>query len=249
MVILFDSSVVFFTFNSDTIFQVLFNPVVPYDSIWPQPILGDNMDSIFLVFPDHIHENIGVATDRVNTSGALSDFAKLNLSMRSSLDFNSRALNMRNIASKDLRLGVHSLDIDSNKGAWENMRVLNHNSVVSFRNDMQSSLLEIWKSAIRNLQITVYSDSTCGMICFISDKVTTDHVDWTSWESYESCELLVEPVRNWLQSKDTFSQDKTSRVDRENTIHVSWNIELLERFHASFRSIFYVLLSLFELFR
>ena len=185
------------------------------------------MDSIFFVLPDHIHENVWITTHRVNTCSAFGDFAKLYFSVRSSLDFNSRTLNMRNVASKNLRLSIHTLDVDSDRRTWENMWVLNHNSVVPFRNDMQSSLFEVRKPAIGNLQITVYSDSTSGVICFISNKITSDHVDWTSWESYESCELLIEPVRNRFQSEDTFSKDKTTRVDRKNTVHVSWNIELL----------------------
>ena len=76
------------------------------------------------------------------------------------------------------------------------MRILNHNSIVSFRNDMHGALLEIRKSAVRDLKVTVDRYASCGMISFITDKITADQVYGTSREPDQCGELLIKPIRN-----------------------------------------------------
>ena len=76
------------------------------------------------------------------------------------------------------------------------MRILNHNSIVSFRNDMHGALLEIRKSAIRNLKVTVDCYASCGMISLITDKITADQVYRSSREPDQGGELLIKPIWN-----------------------------------------------------
>lgn len=99
VVILLNSCVIFLTFDSYTIFEILFYPIIPNDSIGSQTIFSGDMNTIFPILSNLIHENIGVCADRVDSLSAFSNFAQLNLSVRPSLYLNSRTFNMRNIAS------------------------------------------------------------------------------------------------------------------------------------------------------
>jgi len=184
----------------------------------------------------------------MNSDSAFRYLTKLNFGMTSSLDLDTWAFNMGNVASQNLGLSIHSLNINSNERTREDITVLHHYSIVSFWNDMKSSLFEIWKPTIWNLKIAVNRDSSSCLICFISNKVATQHIYGTSWESYKSSELLVESVWNRFQGKNTFSQNKTTRVNTENAIHVSGDIKFSQGFDACFRSILDILLSLFKLF-
>lgn len=51
VMIFFDSSEIFFTFATNSVFKIFFDIVVAYDSIRSEIILGENMDSIAFVFP------------------------------------------------------------------------------------------------------------------------------------------------------------------------------------------------------
>ena len=90
---------------------------------------------------------------------------------------------------------------------------------------MKSSLFKIWKSTIWYLKVTVDCDSSCGLISFITDKVTAKHIDGRPWETYQSGEFLIESIRDRFKSKNTLPQDETTMVDTEYAIHVSGNIK------------------------
>jgi len=68
---------------------------------------------------------------------------------------------------------------------------------------MKSSLFKIWKSTIWYLKVTVDRDSSCGLICFITDKVTAKHINRRPWETNQSSEFLIESIRDRFESKDT----------------------------------------------
>ena len=56
---------------------------------------------------------------------------------------------------------------------------------------MHCSLFEIRKPTVRDLKVTIYRNGTSRVICFISDEITTNHVDGTAGETNKGCELLV----------------------------------------------------------
>jgi hypothetical protein len=68
----------------------------------------------------------------MNSDGAFRYLTKLNFSMTSSLDLDTGAFNMGNVASKNLRFSIHSLNINSNERTREDITVLHHYSIVSF---------------------------------------------------------------------------------------------------------------------
>jgi hypothetical protein len=132
----------------------------------------------------------------LDTNLALTDVAELNLGFVSSLNFNSRTIDMSNVASKNLWLRIYSLEIKSNEGAGEKGTVLDHNTVVSLGDDVHSSLLEVRKATVGDLDVTVDGDGTRGLIGLVSNKVTADQVDTASGKTYQSCEFLIETVGN-----------------------------------------------------
>lgn len=87
------------------------------------------------------------------------------------------------------------------------------------------------------------------MISFIANKVAIYQVDRGLWETNKCSELLVEPVWNGLQCQCTLSQDDTTGVDTDNSVHVTGNIELSKAFHACTLSVFHILLRLLEFLR
>jgi hypothetical protein len=131
MVILFYSAKILFSLNGNTIFEIFFDPVVPNDSIRPESILGEDVNTVLLVFLDFVHENVWVSRDGLDAALTLADVAQLYLRFISSLDFDSRPIHMRDVAAEDLRLGVHSLQIKSHEGTCEDVAVLNHHTVFS----------------------------------------------------------------------------------------------------------------------
>ena len=62
---------------------------------------------------------------------------------------------MSNIASENLRLGIHTLKVKSDQRAREKVTILNHHTIVPLGDNMHGSLLEVGKSTITHLDITV----------------------------------------------------------------------------------------------
>jgi hypothetical protein len=67
------------------------------------------VNSILLVFLDLIHENVWVSRDGLNANLALTDLTKLDFGLISSLDLDTRSVNMRNVTPEDLWLRVDPL--------------------------------------------------------------------------------------------------------------------------------------------
>ena len=74
MMIFFNSSKIFFTFTTNSIFKIFFNVVVSYDSVSSQIIFSHNMDSIAFVFPNFVEHNNWIRTYRLNTILTFLDF-------------------------------------------------------------------------------------------------------------------------------------------------------------------------------
>ena len=98
------------------------------------------------------------------------------------------------------------------------------------------------------MDVTVDGNRSGGLISLITNKVAANQIDATSRETDEGCEFLIETIWNRLESEDTLSENYTTAVDAEDRVHVSCNIEFLQRLNASLWSIFHILLCLFELF-
>ena len=61
MMILFDSTEILLSLNGDSILQVLLHPVVSDDSIGPESIFRENMNSVFFIFLYFVHKNVWVS--------------------------------------------------------------------------------------------------------------------------------------------------------------------------------------------
>ena len=246
VMIFFDSCEIFFTFAVNSIFKIFFDIVVSYDSIRSQLILGQNMDSIALVFPDFVEHNHWIRTYSLDTILAFLDFTKLNLSSISSLNTNSWPFDLTNFASDNLWFSTYALQIDSNQLTIENIWVLNDNSVIPLANNMHGTLLEVGEFSVRTLEIGINRNYSSSVICLVSNKFTTYQIYRGGRKTYKTCEFLIQFVWDWLQTKNTFSKDDTTRIDADDGVHTSRNIEFLEAFGTGFLSIFHVLLGFDE---
>lgn len=119
MVILLNASKVFFALDGNTFFKVLFDPIVSNDSIGSKIILGYDLNTVLFVFPDFVHHDVRVRTDGLNTDPAVIDFTKLNSALVSSLNLNTRSLNLTDIASENLWLSIDALQVNTNKRTTE----------------------------------------------------------------------------------------------------------------------------------
>lgn len=198
VMIFFDSREIFFTFAANSIFKIFFDIVVSYDSIRSQLILGQNMDSIALVFPNFVEHNKWIRTYRLNTILTFLDFTQLNFRSISSLNSNSWTFNLTNFASDNLRLSTNALQIDSNQLTIENIWVLNDDSVVPLADDMHGSLLEIGKLCVRALEIRIDWNYSSSVIGLVSDKFTTNQIYGGGRKTNKTCEFLIQFIWDWL---------------------------------------------------
>jgi hypothetical protein len=99
------------TFKYDTILHILFYPVVLNDSIRPKPILGENVDPASVTSSDFVHNYIWICANSLYTDLALYELTQLNLSLATSLDFDSRAIDVVEQTPDDAWLGVDSLQV------------------------------------------------------------------------------------------------------------------------------------------
>lgn len=143
------------SFQRYSVFEILFNPVITNDRIRPESIFGDNLDAILLIPPDLIHHYVGIRASRLDPHLAIRDLTQLNLSPASSLHLNPRSFNFADFAPQNLWLGIDPLNIKAHKLAIGNDTILNHNPIISLGYQVQGSLIEVCKSAIRNLHIRV----------------------------------------------------------------------------------------------
>lgn len=153
VVILFNSGVVLLALNGNAIFKILLNPVVPDHGVRSQVVLGQDLNAHVFALPDLIHHDIRVGTYCLNANLALCDLAQLDFGTIPSLNFYARAFYILDGRSEHLRLTIYSLEVDANQRALEYVVILDHHAVVPFRDDMKSSLLEIRKPTVGNLQV------------------------------------------------------------------------------------------------
>ena len=109
MMILLDSTEILFSLNGDSVLQIFLYPIISDDSVGPESVFRENMNSVFFIFLNFVHENIWVGWDGLDAHLALADLAKLDLGFVASLDFDSRTIHVSNIASENLGLGIHTL--------------------------------------------------------------------------------------------------------------------------------------------
>jgi len=181
--IFFNSCEIFFTLTTYSILKIFLNPVIANDAISSKIIFGKRMDSIAFIFSNFIETYRWIWTDSLNTVLALLNFTKLNLCFVSSLNSNSWAFNLTNFTSYNLRFSTYSLKINTNQLATKYFSVLNHHSVVSLWNDMHGSLFEIWKFRIGALEVRINWYNSCSLICFVSNKFTTNQIYRSGWKT------------------------------------------------------------------
>lgn len=140
--ILFNTTVVLLSFNRNTIFVVLFDPIVSNNSIRSKPILCENLYAKLFILSDLVHHDIWVRTDGLNTNSTFNYGTQLDLCFSTSLDFDAWTFNIGNCASQDLGIRVDTLNIDAHKRALVELTVLNNDSVSSFRYQVQCTLLK-----------------------------------------------------------------------------------------------------------
>lgn len=113
VVVLLNSAEVLFSLDSDSILEVLFNPVVPNDCIRAQAILCKDMDSIFLILLDFVHENVRIGRDSLDSHLALADLTELDLRLVTPLNLDSRTIYVSDVAPQDLWLSIHTLEVQA----------------------------------------------------------------------------------------------------------------------------------------
>ena len=111
---------------------------------------------------------------------------------------------------------------------------------------MHGALLEVGEFSVRTLEIGIDRNYTSSVICLVSNKFTTYQIYRGGRKTYKTCEFLIQFVWDWLQTKNTFSKDDTTRIYADDGVHTSRNIEFLEAFGACFLSVFDVLLGFDE---
>ena len=141
--IFFNPCKIFFSFTTYSIFKIFFNIVVSYDSICSKIILCKNMNSILFILSDFIEHNQWIRANCLNTILTFLYFTQLNFSSISSIYSHTWTFNLTYFASNNLWFSIYTLKINSTQLTSKNIRVLNYHSVVSFRNYMHSSFLEV----------------------------------------------------------------------------------------------------------
>lgn len=194
MVVLLDPWIVLVTFKYDTILHILFYPVVLNDSIRPKPILGENVDPASVTSSDFVHNYIWICANSLYTDLALYELTQLNLSLATSLDFDSRAIDVVEQTPDDAWLGVDSLQVYTYEWTVENFVILDLYSAVSLWNDMHSSLLEIRKPTVWNLSIWVDWKNSSTVISLVSNEVTSNEIIRCLRKRYNCWKLLVKTV-------------------------------------------------------
>ena len=152
------------------------------------------MNSILLILPNLIHENVWISRDRLNSNLALTDITQLNLGLVAPLNFDTWSIYMCDVASENLWLGVDSLKIKSHQGTGKKVTILDHNTVVSLGDNVHSSLLEVGETTVGDLDITVYGDGARSLISLVTNEITTDQVDAATWKTDKSSEFLIEAI-------------------------------------------------------
>ena len=97
------------------------------------------------------------------------------------------------------------------------------------------------------MEVRIDGDDSGGVVSLVANEVAANQVDGAVWKTDERDKLLVQPVRDRLESQRALSQDHSAGVDAYDGVHISCNIELRERLDASLGSILDVLLRFFEL--
>lgn len=97
---------------------------------------------------------------------------------------------------------------------------------------MQCSLPEVRESAVWYLNIWIDSYSSTTLICFITDEVTADQVYWCLWEWNDTTEFLLELIWQRFHADYAFSEDNTTRINTNNSVHISWNFKLSKSFNT-----------------
>ena len=62
MVIFLNASVIFFTLDSDAVFEVFLYPVVADDRVGSEVVFGKDLDADVLAFTDLVHHDVRVGT-------------------------------------------------------------------------------------------------------------------------------------------------------------------------------------------
>ena len=60
MMVLFDTRIVFFTFDGDSVFEILFYPVIPNDGIRSKIIFCYDLDAMFSALSDLVHHDVRI---------------------------------------------------------------------------------------------------------------------------------------------------------------------------------------------
>ena len=152
------------------------------------------MDTILLVLSYLVHHYIWISTDALDSELAIGYLTKLDLGFVSSLDTNTRTFNVAYLASQNLWLSIDTLQINTSQLTIEYIGILNANTIISFRDYMECSLSEVGESTVWYLDVWVDGYSSSTLICFITDEVAADQVDWCLRERSDTAELLIELI-------------------------------------------------------
>ena len=60
MMILLNSTEILFSLNGDSVLQIFLYPIISDDCVGPESIFSENMNSVFFIFLNFVHENIWV---------------------------------------------------------------------------------------------------------------------------------------------------------------------------------------------
>lgn len=148
MMIFLHLGVVFLSFKCNAVFEILLHPIIPNNSIRPQVVLSVYVDTEFSVFCDFVHHNVGVGADGLDSMLVFIYFAELNLSLITSINLNTRPLNVVDSAPEDLGFGVYSLAVNTHKLTIKEVTILNYHSVLSFGDEVDGSLFVVRESAV-----------------------------------------------------------------------------------------------------
>ena len=118
-------------------------------------------------------------------------------------------------------LGIDTLAVDAYEFAGEDVTVLDVDLVVALVYKMDCALIEIAKSAVRELGVSIYAQYAGSLVCFVANEVAADEVHGALREADDGSKLLLEAVGDGLDGDDTLSYDHATRVDAEHAVHVS----------------------------
>jgi len=157
---------------------------------------------------------------------ALRNFTKLNFGAATSLNFDSRTFNFFNCTPENLRLTIDTLQVNAYERALKNMIVLNHDSVVSFRDNVHSTLPELGESAVWDLEVRVNCYRSWSLISFISYQITIYQINWCLWEADKCSKLLVKSIWYRFKRQCTLTKNDTTGIDTDDSVHITGNIKL-----------------------